>query len=529
MNYSVLAGITVLSIFSTSVMSYISVATIIGPWMGPTLALIAITFLPFFIKTKQEIVIMVSAASIGGIVAVALGFSFPTIYFLDKPVFDSLLANPFLFMGLIAGLVMAAGILAHFFCQYVADDFIHEQKLAFPVGQLVYRIANSQEQKNGKNQLIAGVSTALAYAALQAKLFYSTVLIPATLTLWQKTTFGIFSVPALCFDMNVLPTYLSIGFIAGNIIAFPLLLGVLSKIFVADPLQVLFFPQSSSVDFSIAFCSGIVVSGAFFELFNLFVQMCVSAKNAWKNKQITDDKKFFIDFLTKGNAAVVVLLCAFLTWQRFGVVSQLYILVAALLSMYQITAIAGKIGLAFLGRFATFVVVPGMFLFKFDALQITLVAAFIELAGGIATEILFGYKAAQLAEVEYDTLRGYQFFGLVVSACAAAGMFYFLCTHFQLGSEQFFAQRAQGRALLVSAASFDYSVLLLGALFGFLLKRMKMNGMLVMGGLLMTFSMSVPLIIGGLISFFVRNKEQYEPFCSGVFATNALTILSAVL
>lgn len=189
--------------------------------------------------------------------------------------------------------------------------------------------------------------------------------------------------------------------------------------------------------------------------------------------------------------------------------------------------IAGKIGLAPLGRFATFVMVPGMFLFGYTPLQITVVATYVEIAGGVACDCLFGRKMAQLADIDAKRIQQYQWFGLVVSSLLIGGIFWLLISHFGIGNEPgaLPASRAAYRALLVNVQRFDTLALLLGLIFGYLLKFVKVNSALMLGGILMPAEASLMLIIGGLSTYLVKDKEEYYPFWSGVFAANSLWML----
>ena len=56
-----------LSLFSTAVMSYIAMATPIGPWIAPTLVLFALLLFRLFRKktSNTAIVLAVSAGSVG--------------------------------------------------------------------------------------------------------------------------------------------------------------------------------------------------------------------------------------------------------------------------------------------------------------------------------------------------------------------------------------------------------------------------------------------------------------------------------
>ena len=221
----------------------------------------------------------------------------------------------------------------------------------------------------------------------------------------------------------------------------------------------------------------------------------------------------------------MLLTVSVLSFFNFSLLSQMYLIVGTFICTYQIVYIAGKIGLAQLGRFATFVMVPAMFIFTLDYVQIVLIALFVEVCGGVATDILFGRKIAHLMSIKSTTMRKYQYIGLVISSLAIGIIFWLLINHFQLGSAELLAQRAQSRQLLIHVQSFDYYVLALGFIFGLILKKTKMSPMLVLGGLLMPLNVSIGLMVGGLLTLFVKDKEEWYPLWSGVFAANSLWML----
>ena len=211
--------------------------------------------------------------------------------------------------------------------------------------------------------------------------------------------------------------------------------------------------------------------------------------------------------------------------------SQFYLLLFTALCTYQIAIIGGKTGLAPIGRFATWVMVPFLMLFGFDALQVTIVATFVEISGMVVVDTLFGRKMAQLAELDYfKKIILYQIGGLLLSALTVGIVFWLLITHFGLGATSpLIAQRCQARALLINASHFDYMVMLMGIACGFGLKYIKINSTLVLGGLLLPIDFSLLLIIGGLSTYLVKDREAYTPYWSGVFAASALFMLVRTL
>ncbi len=169
--------------------------------------------------------------------------------------------------------------------------------------------------------------------------------------------------------------------------------------------------------------------------------------------------------------------------------------------------------------------VPAMLIFNLTHVQLVLIATFVEMSGGIAADVLFGRKLAQLSDISRAKMRQYQLLGLCVASLSIGVIFWLLINHFGLGSPELFAYRAQSRQLLIQAKQFDYMVLMLGALFGMLLQCFKCNPMLVLGGLLMPLDMTAGLVFGGFLAYLTPKKEEFYPLWSGVFAGNSIFML----
>lgn len=512
----------IFSVFSTSVLTYITMATPIGPWMGPTLALFGVFFARFFRSfSSEKILYSAVAGSLGGIMATAFGFSFPTLYFLNKPFFQEWVAAPFAFIPSVALIAFAAGMLGLWVASLTARTLLHEQQLTFPVGVLVYKITNALDNKGSLKQLIGGFLATVSYCFLQGTKWFQMRFIPATLTITPAYKIGWITLPAVQFTMGLLPMLWAIGFIAGSMITIPLLVGTLSKIFIVDLLNKWLFPTLSLSDFLFAFCSGMIVIGAISSLFVMPKQLFEFVK-----KTIQKDAAVATDVRALYAAVpVFMVVMGMFCWFKFSFLSQIYITVFSIICAYQIAVFAGKVGLAPLGRFATFVMVPGMIIFGLNPLQITILATFVEACGGVTTDALFGKKAGMLAGLDQAKVTKYQILGILVCSVTVSVVVWVLVTHFQLGSETLFAERAQGRALLVNAASFNYYVLACGAVYGFFLKKLGFNPMLVLGGLLMPLSLTLGLVLGGLSSTLVGKEIDYEPLCSGMFAANSLCMI----
>ena len=522
--YAISIFLTIIfSVFSTSVMAYISMATPIGPWIAPTLVLLATIVLKgiFFRKsnkTTKTIALSVIGGSTGGILAIAFGFSFPTLYFLDQQLFSSLMATPWYFVSIVSLLAITAGSFGLLVANLIEKKLLVEEQMPFPIGQLVYKMIDAQHSIRKAWELVAGLVSTILFCAL----------IPASIYLIKSFQFLIFTIPSMTIRFNQLPMLCAIGFITGHVIAKPLAVGVFAKLLVVDPVNTMFFPLITNEDFLMSFCSGIVVASAGESFFALPKMI----KHSWNNQNMHNDDG--TSWFSNVSAAITipelvvvgVLFFGFLTYFKFSLVTQIYLLIFGFICTYQIAAIAGEIGLALLGRFATFVMIPAYLLFGLSYVQLVIIATFIEAAGGTATDVLFGRKTAQLANISRKTVMFMQGLGLVVSSVTLGVVMWLLIHHFGLGSEELVAQRSQARALLLNFTNFNYIVLIIGTIFGYCIKRLfKVNPMLVLGGLLMSLNYSLLLIVGGLSTCLVENREDWEPFWSGVFAGNSIWVV----
>jgi hypothetical protein len=521
-----------LSCFSTIVMSYVALATPIGPWIAPTLVFIALLCSRLCVQlTNASIAYAVSAGSVGGIVATACAFSFPTIYFLDPVLFNEWMKSPFFFMSMLGIFSFLAGIFGFFIADVSEHTLIDKQSLSFPVGQLVHKMISVQNQIRKAYELMAGFCATALFSLLQGGVLLSHAIIPKAITVMPSVQFFIFSLPRIVINLDTAPMIWAIGFVTGHVIALPLAVGALANIFLVNPVQRIFFVHLSTMEFTLAFCSGIVLYITLLSIIGMPQQIINGIKNGimhYGDKK-NDLKKFFHTKTVVVATCITAALVAFLSYFKFPWYVQFYVMVCSAITTYQIAAIAGRIGLALLGRFATFVMVPAMLVFNVNYVQMVFIATFVEMSGGVAADILFGRKLAQLSEFSRAKMRHYQLLGLVVTSLTIGAVFWLLINHFGLGSPELFAYRAQSRQLLIQAKQFDYIVLFIGAFFGMVLQQMRLNPMLVLGGLLMPLDMSLGLVVGGLLAYLAKDKEELYPFWSGVFAGNSICMLLRAL
>jgi hypothetical protein len=199
------------------------------------------------------------------------------------------------------------------------------------------------------------------------------------------------------------------------------------------------------------------------------------------------------------------------------------------IATYQIGYLGGQIGLITFGRFATFIMIPMMLMFKLDFVQVTFLCVFFNVCAGVASDLLFDYKVGQLCQIDFKVIRRYQWIGLIVASLCVGFFLWILFTNFQLGSPELFAQRAKARALLIQSFNFDFRIVFLGVIYGLILKKFKISPTMVFGGILMPTNLSIGLLLGAILSAIVKNAEEKIPFCSGVFAGESIWVITTVL
>ncbi len=566
MNFTVVLIGTFFALFSSIILAYVSMATGAGPWIAPTLVLMASVLLKMRQKVQKpeeinrDLALIQSIGAVGGIVAVGIGFTLPMLYFLDKEIFDSWVQAPFKFCSLITVVCIVGGGFGIYLARMFSEKLIIKENLNFPVSRLTYRMITTQSQgKQLKDMLVGFFSTAFFCFIRDGFLGFRGFL-PKTFFLFRSVLGNKFAL-----SLFLGPTLWAVGFISGAVITIPLLVGMLSKYFIIYPinnhatyLPWCFFLPLEGDFFTTAFCAGIALTEALFGVVRYPSIIWNSIKAYFVNKRgmaegvrpdfedMPPQKAMIVTVnkvITKiknnsylGLEAVLVIFAAvlLLSFFKFTLPTQIFVLILTVIATYQISWLGGKIGLIPFGRFATFIMLPTMILFKLDYIQLTLLCVFFNVCAAGASDLLFDYKVGQLCGISFSKIHRCQWIGLVAASCGMGIFFWLLFYSFQIGSPDLFAYRGMARALLIKSLSFDWRVVVIGGIYSVLIRQFKINPILTLSGILMPNNLSIGLIIGGLSSLFVRkvwktDPEEYSSFWSGVFASEALWILFGML
>lgn len=535
-----------LSVFASAILLYISIATMIGPWIAPTLVLLASFMLPIFrrrdIDLSRQLVMISALASGGGIIAVGVGFSLPMLYFLAPASFAELMVTPQHFMIHVGGTVLLAGIFGIFVGKFFSKTLLQKNDLSFPISLLAYQIASAQSHEKEAKNLFKGVSLTLLLCILRDGIYSFKGVIAKHVTLFSSAITG-----AVTF--SIWPTLWSIGFTTGLASTIPLLVGLIVRYVVLYPINhhstflpfTLFIPLKEE-SFITAFCAGMIISDIVLAWLGNPIQVFRYARSYFLN--IRAPKITFLQALRsiwqKGATLRVLVqsinriepvlgLCSFFfffTYLKFSFAAQLVILVAMLVALYEINRLCGKIGLLQIGRFSAFILIPTIVLFKINALQMTALTIFFNVAAAVSSDLVFDYKTAELSSTSRDSVHGLQWIGLFVSSISVAVVCYMLFTGLGLGSDELFAHRGRSKALLVQSLHFDYYIITAGFLLGAVLRRFKISPTMAFGGIIMPSQITLGFVFGGVLSKLAgKHRDLFLPFCSGIFATETLWLL----
>jgi hypothetical protein len=536
----------IFSLFSALVLSYISIATMVGPWIAPTIVLLCHSLFWSWRKNQagktNTITAIQAIGAGGGIIATGLGFALPMLYFLDEGIFNSWLASPWYFCGIITLLCVVAGGLGLLAGQHLAKTFTIDPSYPFPVSKLTHNIITTSDHNPIQSRLLlGGIMGTTLLCLLRDGIWRIKPLLEKTYYLLPGTL-------GTTMALTIWPTLWAIGFSVGLPITLPLLIGLISKYVVIAPLLhhasylpfQLFEPMSAET-FTVAFCSGLIMCELLLSLPGLLVKQAKRIKALrWSHiiNKLNTVRSGLHKALTKDNlsaagwqecALVLVGSIVLLTYFQFSILTQCTFIVLCLMATYAICQIGCKIGMVPFGRFSTFIVVPLLLLFKLSAIQATIVCVFFNICAATASDLLFDFKTGDMVGIDRKTMYRYQWVGLLATSIGVGLFLWLLCTHLHLGSEALFAQRGKAKALLLQSLHFNHYIVGLGIAFGWLLKKFKINSSMVFGGLIMPSSVTFGLVIGSLGTLLTKNREKYQALAAGSLAAESLWVLLTIL
>ncbi len=516
----------ILTFFSVAILSYVSIATMMGPWIAPTLVLLAAICAKFRVskspsdKGYEDLLLIQAIAAGGGVIAVGVGFSLPILFFLDPKLFNGWLQDKVHFCTLMGVICFVGGGLGIVWGRYFSHHLIDIANLPFPTSQITYQLAVLPSKARQIKQLLFGGGFTLVISFLRDGIGFMKGVIPKVLY---------FCGGHIAFP--VWPTMWVIGFTAGYSIALPLFIGLLTHKAIKFALNYYSFGLPIEA-FVTAFCAGLIIS----EMLLGFLSMVNSLRKKSRNVStmwLTIDRvlsSFRTYIQAQGLSVLIAMLCAsgLFFYFKFSITAQIVYFVLLFLATYEISFLGGEIGLVPFGRFSTFILIPLMLLFKLSYVQVTFLCVFFSVCAATASDLIFDDKIGELGSLDRRKLYIAQWIGLAASAVSIGIILYLLFTHLSLGSPEFFGQRGQSKALMIKTLDFNLYVVSIGLVYGVILKKCGITPLMTFGGIIMPSNITIGLLAGAVLSRYVQ-VDRYIAVCSGVLVSEVLWIMISIV
>jgi len=492
------------SIISTGMMSYLAMTTQLGPWVAPVFVVVCmVLMMPFFDARwfKKNIVVTIAAGSIGGMVGICLGLSIPSFYFLHHHLFVRWLSTPWIFILIIAGFVLCAAAFALLIATTIKDRVFAKPSARFPMVQLVHNVIFIKTQEMAQAFMLMGISFATIW----------------NLLMW----FARSALSPFVLQMHAIPMLLSVGFVAGIVIAPPVLLGLATRVFIIETLHQYIVTTVSSHVFLITFASGMLITW----LFQFAIKMLLFQKlkallsyNFWVRK--IEDMRWYV-------YSMMILCCVILLLSVWGtpLIAQWYVVAMIVILSWYLVQIVAEVGVVEVDSYVWFIVLPLIYFATLSSLTIVAIAVFATLCLGLVIDCLFSYKLAQLSNVEFSSVFKYQILSSVVAAFSVGLFFWWYSRTFEAESFSLFVSRAHELDDIIKFGRYDYRILLCGFVYGWLVRCMTAELLIVIGAVLMVPSVSIWLVIAGAFAHIVRQREKYYPLWFGVYAGHSLWLI----
>jgi len=501
------------SMMSTGMMSYLAMNTQLGPWVAPVFVVVCMVLLmPLFNAAwfKKNVVIIIAAGSVGGMVGLCLGLTFPSFYFLHRHLFDWMLLHPIFFAAIVSSFVLCAAayafllayVLRHFFLVHMDAMKLHQTHDRFPMSQLVHDVIFVEKQREARIFMVIGLGLSAAWSVI--------------------VMMGRFALAAYSLQVNMIPLLISIGFIAGRVIAPPMLLGLVTRVFVLDIVHWYVPSTLSDQSFLITFCSGMILVW----FVRLVILFWVDKKELSRNQSYLarmDNKWWFAGWNLATAALVFVLLTAWGT----PLLVQLYVFgLLSWLAKYLVEIIA-KIGVIEIDSYVWFILLPVVYFAAPSSLSVLAIAVFSTLCLGLVVDFLFSYKLAQLAKVPYQFVLRYQIIAAVCASLAAGVLFVWYSSSWGIGSFALMAPKARELDDIIQFGRYDYKILCAGFVYGVCMLALTKELLIVVGAMLMAPAISSWLVLAGALAHLIKNRERFYPVWFGVYAGHMLWMVLA--
>ena len=465
-------------------------------WPSVTMAVVAMAILTLLGNSnKNEINIVQTAASAGGLLAAGLIFTLPAIWLLGLEVG---LVEIF-FVSIVGGLT---GII---FSIPLRKEMIEREELPYPDGTATAAIIEAGDERGEKSKIVFGMVGAGAIFSLLRDHF---AVIPGLLSI-DSIKGGFTKLFSFGTSVSLIP--FAGGYLIGPRFTGVWFAGAVLANFILIPYLVSAGEFATKFDASAAIAAPLgigIVIGASIAYFVL--------KAIPRLKSLVSDYGEVARGGTKLFGLAIILMVALLTTVlQLNVIVSVIAIFGAFVMAYIGARVTGEMNVDPMELFAMIVLIAAKLLFGFNAVLLVLLAAVVCIAAGVAGDLMQDLKAGHLLGTNPRDQLIAQVVGVVAASLVMGFVLLALNNAYTFGSADLPAPQAVALSAIVGADSLSM-VLGAGIAIGIVLAIIvsffsSAIAVIAFGiGIYVPIFLSLPLFIGGLLRFAADKKGLTE-------------------
>lgn len=470
--FLVYAATAFLAIISTILLHYVALVTGYGPWIAPVWAYCLRIVLAYTGRfcTQEKIHMIIAGGSIGGIIATACAFTLPALWFVDKRWVQTICSHAYIWALLFVLCVCLA--LVAFCIAYFFDQYLHiTRQYDFPVRHMITNGLHTNAQ-----HVFVYIPGIICLCMLWSAGFYICI------TWLMCVVVGYYTLNSSAARLALLFAFcikVSVDYITGGL-------------------------QASVTHALYGYTLGLLCA----YLVPTIISCITRAPELWRTVSrglipVERNSTRAYGHLI-GAALLIGQICLLLNiFIPYGLFDWLYVSGALMCTTYGLVVSMGLCGLAPLGKFATWAMVPYFFTHMHTASKALVVAWCVELVGGIAADLCTHWKIADVHYHRRVHIYYAQLIGILISCCTVVGMYWVYHHQFEMILHPAIAVRAQMRAALVAGFVYDWHFILAGICSGFALRRYTISLSLISILLLLPYSYMLSFTIGSVVQIVI--------------------------
>ena len=164
-----------------------------------------------------------------------------------------------------------------------------------------------------------------------------------------------------------------------------------------------------------------------------------------------------------------------------------------------------------------------------DLASLLIAFIFVTICLALVIALLFSWRVADQLQIDQQKTTRYQALGFLTGLVSVGFVMWWYGYLIDFNTESLFSSQAFLQEQFLTLQHMDHRIFLVGFAYAALLHFFIEDVSLIIVGCMMEFSIVGWLILAGIISLCIKNRQNYYPFCFGVYAMHAVWLLVQAL